>query len=127
MSRPPNPVDELFKMFEKTVLDPIKITLNLQGKPKPEKSTESLLPISKNAVFWDYENFPFPSNIPASILLESLFPGGHDIRYVTKRVYGKSGVFNTQVRTLFSHHEFEIKEVIDTGKKNQADLRMTSE
>ena len=106
VSKEPNIIQLVSKIIQGLTMPQVPSTLD-------SKAT-SRFPQNTVAVFWDYENFPLPKDIPAPIFFETLFPAGSSERFITKRVYSNPTILKPEIQKTFNDHGFEYVESIES-------------
>lgn len=120
-------VGNVGKIIEEVLIAPTKRPSKQEEQEEDDEKERRLLPRTEAAVFWDYENFPFPKNIPREMFLETLFPTGSDYKFKAKRVYGKTEVFSSDTLRVLRDHGFEYRKGFDTGKPGSTDYILSSD
>ena len=75
---------------------------------------------TKVAIFWDYENFPIPSEINDSLFFEALFSSSTEERIISKRVYSKPEIIQSRLENN-KKNNFDYIQGILSRKKNEVD------
>lgn len=85
-----------------------------------------LFPKENVAIFWNYEDFFLPKDIPEKIFFPTLFPSSNEI-FLVKRVYGSPNRIIESLQHVFLQNGFEYIQGIGTGKSNSSDFIMSTD
>lgn len=77
----------IFKNLKKLIEDVKANLIDPYFETLASKRQGIVLPPTRIAIFWDYENFQLPKEIPSALFLEALFPLGLNQKIIAKRVY----------------------------------------